>query len=578
MKIALGSDHAGFELKEKIKKFLGEKGIEFEDKGTFSEESVDYPDFGYSVAKDVSEGKADLGILVCGTGIGMSIVANKLPKVRAAFVFNEYTARMAKAHTNANVLVFPGRILNFEYTKELIISFLETSFEGGRHQRRLSKIREIEDKILSTNSEKDIFTYWMKDLKRFDPEIFQAYIREIERQEYSINLIASENMTSLRVLSVMLNPMNNKYAEGYPNRRYYGGCEFVDIAEELAKERIKILFGAEHANVQPHSGTQANQAVYLAFLNPGDKILSLELSSGGHLSHGAKVNFSGKIYQPVFYNVDEKTHMIDIEKVRDIARKERPKIIIAGASSYPRSIDFKAFAEVAKEVGAYLLADIAHPAGLIAGGVFPSPVGYADFITMTTHKTLRGPRGAVILSRAEYAKKIDSAVFPGSQGGPFMHVILAKAVCFKEAMEPDFKDYVGQIVKNAQALASEFINLGYKVITGGTDSHIVLLDLSLKGVSGGEAEAFLYKAGIIVNKNVIPFDPRPPMNPSGIRLGTPSITTRGMKEEESRFIARLIDKVISSKGDEKVIESVRKEVRDLCSNFKYYSSLISAIA
>jgi glycine hydroxymethyltransferase len=570
-KVVIGADHAGFELKEKIKIFLQEKGFEVEDKGTFSQDRVDYPDFARPVAEDVSSGKADLGILVCGTGIGMSIVSNKFPKVRSALVYNEYTARMAKAHTNANILVFSGRVISPEYAKVLLSTFFETSFEGNRHQERIEKINDIEKEIF------DSFASYFRELRRFDPEVFDAIVKEFEKQETMINLIASENLTSLRVLLALFNPMNNKYAEGYPGKRYYGGCEFVDIVEELARERIKKLFSAEYANVQPHSGTQANQAVYLVCLEPGDKILSMDLASGGHLSHGARVNFSGKLYKPVFYTVDSKTHLIDMDMVRDIAKKERPKIIVAGASSYPRAIDFKAFSDIAKEIGAFFLADIAHPAGLVAAGVYPSPVPYADFVTFTTHKTLRGPRGAVVLSRAEFSKKIDSAVFPGSQGGPFMHVIAAKAVCFKEAMQPEFKNYADQVVKNARVLAEEFAKRGYKVITGGTDSHIVLIDVSPKGVSGGDVERELYRAGIVLNKNVIPFDTRPPMNPSGIRIGTPSVTTRGMKEEEMKIIASLIDDAISSGFSEEVVLRVRNSVADLCRKFPFYSDFIQKV-
>jgi glycine hydroxymethyltransferase len=570
-RVVIGADHAGFELKEKIKIFLQEKGFEVEDKGTFSQDRVDYPDFARPVAEDVSSGKADLGILVCGTGIGMSIVSNKFPKVRSALVYNEYTARMAKAHTNANILVFSGRVISPEYAKVLLSTFFETSFEGNRHQERIEKINDIEKEIL------DSFASYFRELRRFDPEVFDAIVKEFEKQETMINLIASENLASLRVLLALFNPMNNKYAEGYPGKRYYGGCEFVDIVEELARERIKKLFSAEYANVQPHSGTQANQAVYLVCLEPGDKILSMDLASGGHLSHGARVNFSGKLYKPVFYTVDSKTHLIDMDMVRDIAKKERPKIIVAGASSYPRAIDFKAFSDIAKEIGAFFLADIAHPAGLVAAGVYPSPVPYADFVTFTTHKTLRGPRGAVVLSRAEFSKKIDSAVFPGSQGGPFMHVIAAKAVCFKEAMQPEFKNYADQVVKNARVLAEEFAKRGYKVITGGTDSHIVLIDVSPKGVSGGDVERELYRAGIVLNKNVIPFDTRPPMNPSGIRIGTPSVTTRGMKEEEMKIIASLIDDAISSGFSEEVVLRVRNSVADLCRKFPFYSDFIQKV-
>lgn len=569
MLVVIGSDHAGFELKEKIKKYLDEIGVPYEDKGVFSPDSADYPDIASAVAKEISSKKADFGILICGTGIGMSMVANKFPGVRAALVFNEYTARMAKQHNDANLIAFPGRIFSFEYVRELIKTFVESSFSGEeRHKRRIEKISEIEKEIL--------FPYFSY-LEKFDSEIFSAILKEVEKQEYTLNLIASENMVSLRVLVALFNPMNNKYAEGYPSKRYYGGCEFVDEVEEIARERVKKLFSAEHANVQPHSGTQANQAVYLACCAPGDKILGFDLSSGGHLSHGAKVNFSGKIYRAVFYTVDEKTHMIDINRVREIALRERPKVIIAGASSYPRKIDFKAFSEIAKEVGAYFLADIAHPAGLVAGGVFPNPTPYADFVSFTTHKTLRGPRGAVILSKSEYAKKIDSAVFPGSQGGPFMHVIAAKAVAFKEAMEEDFKEYSKQIIANSRAMAEEFIKLGYKVITGGTDTHIVLVDLTPKGVRGAEVESALYKAGIILNKNVIPFDPNPPMNPSGIRIGTAAITTRGIKEDTARQIVHLIDRVIKSGFDDEVISSVRNQVREICNTYPYYRDFLEVL-
>lgn len=569
-RVVIGSDHAGFELKEKVKKYFDEIGVICEDKGVFSTNSADYPDIASAVAKEISLRKADFGVLICGTGIGMSIVANKFPGVRAALIFNEYTARMSRMHNDANLLAFSGRIFDFEYVKELLKTFMESSFSSdSRHRKRVEKIADIEREILES-----AFPYF-SSLRKFDPEVFSAIVGEIKKQEYTINLIASENMISLRSLIALFNPMNNKYAEGYPGKRYYGGCEFVDRVEEIARERVKRLFSAEHANVQPHSGTQANQAVYLAFCEAGDKILGFDLSSGGHLSHGVKVNFSGKIYKSVSYTVSKKTHLIDMNEVREIALRERPKIIIAGASSYPRAIDFRAFSEIAKEVGAYFLADIAHPAGLAAAGVFPNPTPFADFVTFTTHKTLRGPRGAVILSKSEHAKKIDSAVFPGSQGGPFMHVIASKAVAFKEAMEDDFKDYCKQVIRNARAMADEFLKLGYNVITGGTDSHIVLVDVTPKGVSGAEVESALYNSGIVLNKNVIPFDQRPPMNPSGIRVGTAAITTRGMKEEEARKIVQLINKVIASKFDSNVINSVKNEVKELTSSYPYYKELLN---
>lgn len=413
----------------------------------------------------------------------------------------------------------------------------------------------------------------MRYLKETDPEIYQAVVQEYNRQFYHLELIASENFTSLAVMEAQGSVLTNKYAEGLPGKRYYGGCEFVDIAESLAIERVKKIYGAEHANVQPHSGSQANMAVYMAFLKPGDVILGMDLAHGGHLSHGAKVNFSGKVYQVYYYGLNPETELIDYDQVWKLAKEHKPKMIVAGASAYPRIIDWERFAQIAEDVGAYLMVDMAHYAGLIAGGVYPNPVPYAHFVTSTTHKTLRGPRGGFILCRAEFAKDIDKSVFPGIQGGPLMHVIAAKAVAFKEAMTEEFKSYARQVIINAQAMAEEFLKLGFKVITGGTDSHIVLLDLRNKGITGKEAEEALGKANITVNKNAVPFDPLPPTKTSGIRIGTPAMTTRGMKEDEMRRIARLIAKVIDNIKDEKVIEDVRKEVIELCQQFPLYPEL-----
>ncbi|MCY0866412.1 MAG: serine hydroxymethyltransferase [Aquificaceae bacterium] len=413
----------------------------------------------------------------------------------------------------------------------------------------------------------------MRHLRETDPEIYQAVVQEYNRQFYHLELIASENFTSLAVMEAQGSVLTNKYAEGLPGKRYYGGCEFVDIAESLAIERVKKIYGAEHANVQPHSGSQANMAVYMAFLKPGDVILGMDLAHGGHLSHGAKVNFSGKVYQVYYYGLNPETELIDYDQVWKLAKEHKPKMIVAGASAYPRVIDWERFAQIAEDVGAYLMVDMAHYAGLIAGGVYPNPVPYAHFVTSTTHKTLRGPRGGFILCRAEFAKDIDKSVFPGIQGGPLMHVIAAKAVAFKEAMTEEFKSYARQVIINAQAMAEEFLKLGFKVITGRTDSHIVLLDLRNKGITGKEAEEALGKANITVNKNAVPFDPLPPTKTSGIRIGTPAMTTRGMKEDEMRRIARLIAKVIDNIKDEKVIEDVRKEVIELCQQFPLYPEL-----
>lgn len=413
----------------------------------------------------------------------------------------------------------------------------------------------------------------MRYLKETDPEIYQAVVQEYNRQFYHLELIASENFTSLAVMEAQGSVLTNKYAEGLPGKRYYGGCEFVDIAESLAIERVKKIYGAEHANVQPHSGSQANMAVYMAFLKPGDVILGMDLAHGGHLSHGAKVNFSGKVYQVYYYGLNPETELIDYDQVWKLAKEHKPKMIVAGASAYPRVIDWERFAQIAEDVGAYLMVDMAHYAGLIAGGVYPNPVPYAHFVTSTTHKTLRGPRGGFILCKAEFAKDIDKSVFPGIQGGPLMHVIAAKAVAFKEAMTEEFKNYARQVVINAQAMAEEFLKLGFKVVAGGTDSHIVLLDLRNKGITGKEAEEALGRANITVNKNAVPFDPLPPTKTSGIRIGTPAMTTRGMKEDEMRSIARLIAKVIDNIRDEKVIEDVRREVIELCQQFPLYPEL-----
>lgn len=413
----------------------------------------------------------------------------------------------------------------------------------------------------------------MKYLREGDKEVYSAIMEELTRQRNKLELIASENIVSQAVLEAQGCIMTNKYAEGYPGKRYYGGCEYVDKAEQLAIERAKALFGAEHANVQPHSGSQANMAVYFTILTPGDTYLGMNLSHGGHLSMGSPVNFSGKIYNVIPYGVRQDNHRIDYDQVRDLAKKHRPKLIIAGASAYPRIIDYKLFREIADEVDAYFMADMAHIAGLIAVGLHPSPVPYADFVTTTTHKTLRGPRSGMILCKKEFAKKLNSSVFPGMQGGPLMHVIAAKAVALKEAMSDEFRVYQEQIVKNARAMADELIRLGFALISGGTDTHLFLVDLNNKGLTGKDAEEFLDRAWITANKNTIPFETRSPFVTSGIRIGTPAVTTRGMKEQEMVDIASLIAKVIDSKGDAGVIDAVRKEVEDLTGKFPIYQGI-----
>jgi len=410
----------------------------------------------------------------------------------------------------------------------------------------------------------------MSLLKEIDPEIAALIERETERQEDQLEMIASENLASPAVMEAEGSPLMNKYAEGYPRARYYGGCQYVDEVERLALERLKLLFGAEYANVQPHSGTQANMAVFFALLNPGDTILSMNLAHGGHLSHGAPVNFSGKLYKIVHYGVSRETERLDYEEIRRIALSERPKLIIAGASAYPRVIDFEAFYQIASEVRAFLMVDMAHIAGLVAAGIHPSPVPFADFITSTTHKTLRGPRGGFILCKEKWGKLIDKVVFPGIQGGPHMNIIAAKAVCFKEALLPEFKTYQQQVVKNAQVISQVFQEEGFRVVSGGTDNHLILIDVSSKGLTGAQAEALLEEAGITVNKNAIPFDPLPPKVTSGIRIGTPAITTRGLKEGEVEEVAHWMCEVLKNPEKDSLRREVRERVKRLCERFPFY--------
>jgi len=413
----------------------------------------------------------------------------------------------------------------------------------------------------------------MKNLKKVDIEIYECIKQELERQRNSLELIASENFPSLAVLEAQGSVMGNKYAEGYPSKRYYGGCQFMDAVETLAIERAKLLFGAEHANVQPHSGTQANMAVYFAVLNPGDTIMGMHLSHGGHLSHGHPMSFSGKYYKVVPINVRKSDQLIDYKEVRKLALKHKPKLIVAGSSSYSRVIDWGKFREICDEINAYLLADIAHYAGLVAAGLYPSPVPYADFVTFTTHKTMRGPRGGVILCKKKYATLIDKMVFPGIQGGPMMHTIAAKAVAFKEAMSEEFKLYQAKVLANARALSSALAKKGYKIVSNGTDCHMFVVDLRPLKLTGVEVQNMLESAGITVNKNTIPYDPLPPAETSGIRIGTPAVTTRGMGEKEMEVIADLIDKVLKSRGSKNVISYVRNKVKSLLEKFPLYPQL-----
>ena len=411
----------------------------------------------------------------------------------------------------------------------------------------------------------------MNTLENTDPEIFTAISDEIERQQSHVELIASENYCSTAVMQAQGSVMTNKYAEGYPDKRWYAGCGKVDIAEKLAIERAMDIFGAEHANVQPHSGSQANMAVLFSSLTPGNKIFSMDLSHGGHLTHGFKKNFSGQLYEKITYGVSEKTGYIDYDELRAIAKKTNPDLVIAGASAYPRELDFAKFKEIADEVGALFLADIAHLAGLVVAGVHQDPIPYADFVTTSTHKTLRGPRGGLILCKSKYASKIDQFIFPGIQGGPLMHVIAAKAVAFKEAKTEEFREAQIQTLKNAKKLANELKNKDYKIVSGGTDNHLFLVDLSNKNISGTEAQEALEKAGIVLNRNMIPFDKGTANNPSGIRMGTPAVTTRGMKEPEMCQIANWIDSALNGRGDNNKLRTVKSEVVKFCATYPIYS-------
>ncbi len=565
VKVIIGADHGGFDLKTHIVGYLGGKGFEVEDAGPGSCDSVDYPDFAHKVASSVANGGHDFGVLVCTTGIGMSITANKHPAIRASLVADAEVAAMTRSHNNSNVLCLAQMRTSPDEAERILDAYLGTQFEtGGRHERRVNKMNPESS---SCGMESSISGGVRPSLAEVDPEIAQAIQNEVERQTNNIELIASENFASTAVQQAQGSCLTNKYAEGYPGRRWYGGCENVDVVEQLAIDRACQLFGAEFANVQPHSGSQANAAVYFSVLEPGDKILTMDLSHGGHLTHGHFANFSGKFYEVKHYGVSKETETIDYDALEAIAKEYQPKMITAGASAYSRVIDFPRMRQIADAVGAYLFVDMAHIAGLVAAGVHPTPVPHAHFVTTTTHKSLRGPRGGLILTNdAELAKKINATVFPGVQGGPLMHVIAAKAVCLKEALEPGFKDYQAQVVKNAQKLAASLADYGYRIISGGTDNHLFMVDLRPSGMNGKEAQEALDHAGITVNKNSIPFDTESPFKGGGIRIGTPAVTTRGMKEAEMEKVASFIHDALTHRGDADRLGEIREQVIELNRN------------
>ncbi len=556
LRIAIGADHAGLELKHAALSFLTKRGDIVGDFGTTSKDSVDYNDYAEAVCQEVIAGRADFGVLMCGSGIGMSIMANRHAQIRAAVISNPTDAAITRQHNDANVLCLGARNVNPSDVSRIVEAFLTAKFEGGRHERRVNKL----SCGLSAS-------HGRAALAEADPEIFAAIEDEAKRQFENIELIASENFTSPAVMEAQGSCLTNKYAEGYPGRRWYGGCEHVDVVEQLAIDRAKALFGGDHVNVQPHSGSQANMAVYFSVLQPGDKILTMDLSHGGHLTHGNKANFSGRFFQISHYGVSQADERIDYEALAKHAAEFQPKMITAGASAYPRLIDFEKMKAIADSVGAMLFVDMAHIAGLVAGGVHPTPVPLADFVTTTTHKSLRGPRAGIIICQEKYAKGIDSQVFPGIQGGPLQHVIAAKAVCFHEALQPSFKDYARQIVSNAKALAASLAKHGYRIVSGGTDNHLMLVDLRPNGINGKIASDVLDRAGITVNKNGIPFDTEKITLGGGIRVGTPAVTTRGMKEEDMMEIADLIHRALSSKDSDSELEKIRTEVRALTARF-----------
>jgi glycine hydroxymethyltransferase len=541
LRIALGADHGAFDLKNAVAAHLRSNGHDLRDFGTPTGEAVDYPDFANPVARGVADGSYDFGILACTSGVGMCIAANRHRHVRAANVRSVEETLIIRRHNDANVLCLSGKYTDTATAIAMVDAFLATAYEGGRHEARVCK---------SSGSR----------IAEVDPQVYAAITAEERRQRNNIELIASENFASPAVMEAQGSVLTNKYAEGYPGKRWYGGCENVDVVEQLAIDRAKEIFGAEHANVQPHSGSQANTAVYFSVLKPGDRIFTMDLAHGGHLTHGHKANFSGRFYQVTHYGVSPNDERIDYDELEKTARELKPALITVGASAYPRIIEFERMGRLAREIGAYLFVDIAHIAGLVAAGIHPNPVPHADFVTSTTHKSLRGPRGGIILCKEEHAKKIDSQVFPGIQGGPLMHVIAAKAVCFREALMPGFREYQQQIVRNAQAIAARLASHGFRIVSGGTDNHLMLVDLRPKGLNGADASHTLDLAGITVNKNGIPFDTGSPMKPSGIRIGTPAVTTRGMKEHDVEQVADFIHEALADPADPAKLLALRERV------------------
>ena len=601
VRIALGSDHAGFDLKKHLVNLLTTQGHEVEDFGTFSLESVDYPDYGLRVAVTVADGQFERGILVCRSGIGMSIAANKVKGVRAALCRDAESARLSRLHNDSNVLVLAAGFTDTGVAEELVRIWLASPFEGGRHARRMEKISHFEEQTggripsdyrrgdakkdvtdwsgivpevehepgLRAPAKKSVFwSYHGQTVKEVDPEVHALLEKETRRHSETLDLVASESVIDPAILEATGSIFTLKYAEGYPGDRLYPGCEVMDQVETLAIERGKSLFGAEHINVQPYSGTQSNMAAYFALLKPGDKIVSMRSDHGGHSTHGGSSSFSGALYRSFRYGVNKTTELIDYEEVEDLVIGEKPRLIIAGGSAYSRQIDFARFRAIADSCGAMLMVDMAHLAGLVAAGIHPSPVPFSDVVTSTTHKTLRGPRGGLILCRREVADAIDRAVFPVMQGGPLMHVILGKAMCFKLALQREFREFQLQVILNAGALAGELQRLGYRIVSGGTDNHLFVVDTKMAGMDGSMAWRQLEKAGILVNKCAVPFQEANTFG--GIRIGTLSLTSRGMREADMARVAELIDLGIRKGSSSAGIAEVKAGVTELCARFRIY--------
>jgi glycine hydroxymethyltransferase len=601
VRIALGSDHAGFDLKKHLVNLLTTQGHEVEDFGTFSLESVDYPDYGLRVAVTVADGQFERGILVCRSGIGMSIAANKVKGVRAALCRDAESARLSRLHNDSNVLVLAAGFTDTGVAEELVRIWLASPFEGGRHARRMEKISHFEEQTggripsdyrrgdakkdvtdwsgivpeveqepgLRAPAKKSVFwSYHGQTVKEVDPEVHALLEKETRRHSETLDLVASESVIDPAILEATGSIFTLKYAEGYPGDRLYPGCEVMDQVETLAIERGKSLFGAEHINVQPYSGTQSNMAAYFALLKPGDKIVSMRSDHGGHSTHGGSSSFSGALYRSFRYGVNKTTELIDYEEVEDLVIGEKPRLIIAGGSAYSRQIDFARFRAIADSCGAMLMVDMAHLAGLVAAGIHPSPVPFSDVVTSTTHKTLRGPRGGLILCRREVADAIDRAVFPVMQGGPLMHVILGKAICFKLALQREFREFQLQVILNAGALAGELQRLGYRIVSGGTDNHLFVVDTKMAGMDGSMAWRQLEKTGILVNKCAVPFQEANTFG--GIRIGTLSLTSRGMREADTARVAELIDLGIRKGSSSAGIAEVKAGVTELCARFRIY--------